>query len=308
MAAAAALVLLVATLAVTLAGVAELTRGRVEKRALLARSGGNEHEDVAARLHGRLDVRLRATPLGNRLAVRLAAAGIETRPLDFCALVVALAVLGYVVGETFLPTWMAVAAALGTLGMARAWVRYKQAQRRDRFVAQLPDVARVLSNAAAAGLAMRSAVAMVAEELDDPAGAEMRLATEELRLGQSMEGALANLERRMPSREVGVLTSTLIIHQRAGGSLVRALSDMAETLEERKELAREVRTVMSGSVFTGYLVAVMGVGSVLLLDLILPGALEEMSSEPLGRLALAVAAVLYVIGFVLVRRTTRIET
>ena len=52
----------------------------------------------------------------------------------------------------------------------------------------------------------------------------------------------------------------------------------------------------------------MGIGTVFLLNLIHPGALDEMTSKPLGQVALAVAASLYALGFALIRRTTRIET
>ena len=47
---------------------------------------------------------------------------------------------------------------------------------------------------------------------------------------------------RLPSREVAVLVSTLLVSARSGGSLVTALRDIADTLEARKETRREVRT------------------------------------------------------------------
>ena len=52
--------------------------------------------------------------------------------------------------------------------------------------------------------------------------------------------------------------TTLIIQQRAGGDTVRALSELGSTLEARKDLLREIRTMLSGAVFTSYLVAMMG--------------------------------------------------
>jgi tight adherence protein B len=175
-------------------------------------------------------------------------------------------------------------------------------------VAQLPELARVLSNAASAGLAIRSAVEMAALELDDPAGSELRRVSEELRVGQPIDLALANLEERMPSREVGVLVGTLVIQHRAGGSLVTSLREMSHTLDARQELRREVRTIMAGAVFTSYVVIVMGLGSLLMLNSINPGILDKMTSRPVGQAALGLAAALYSVGFLLIRRTTRIET
>ena len=48
--------------------------------------------------------------------------------------------------------------------------------------------------------------------------------------------------------------TTLIIQQRAGGDTVRALSELGATLDARKDLLREISTLLSGAVFTSYLV------------------------------------------------------
>ena len=52
----------------------------------------------------------------------------------------------------------------------------------------------------------------------------------------------------------------------------------------------------------------MGLGSLLLVNSMSPGALDKMTSQPLGQAALCVAAALYALGFLLIRRTARIET
>ena len=58
--------------------------------------------------------------------------------------------------------------------------------------------------------------------------------------------------------------TTLVIQQRAGGDTVRALNELSGTLDARKDLLREIRTLLSGSVFTSYVVAGIGVGAIVL--------------------------------------------
>ena len=118
---------------------------------------------------------------------------------------------------------------------------------------------------------MPQAMELAARELADPAGAEMQAVVQEMRLGQPLEDSLEALRDRLPSREVAVLMTTLIIQQRAGGDTVRALSSSATTLEARKDLLREIRTMLSGAVFTSYLVAGIGGGTIVLVNLISPG-------------------------------------
>jgi tight adherence protein B len=65
---------------------------------------------------------------------------------------------------------------------------------------------------------------------------------------------------------------------------------------------------MSGAVFTGYVVAGLGVGTVFLLNAISPGSLDRLLGSPAGIAAFAVAGVLYAAGLLLIRQVTRVDT
>ena len=177
-------------------------------------------------------------------------------------------------------------AVVGVAVIARVLVERKRGQRRDEFIDQLPDVARVLSNGTSAGLSMAGAMELAARELAQPAATEMEVVVQETRLGMPLESSLERLRDRLPSREVAVLMTTLIIQQRAGGDTVRALSELGQTLEARKDLLREIRTMLSGAVFTSYLVAMMGAGTLVLVNLISPGIMRELTTTLPGILAL----------------------
>ncbi len=101
--------------------------------------------------------------------------------------------------------------------------------------------------------------------------------------------------------------TTLVIQQRAGGDTVRALNELSGTLDARKDLLREIRTLLSGAVYTSYVVAGIGVGAIVLLNLIAPGVMREMTTTLPGLVALVVSGTLWGVAFVLIRRTTRVE-
>jgi tight adherence protein B len=293
-------------LVVATAGAYQFYQGVLLKRAMIEQSA-DDAERRARRARSRMDVRLRRTRRGQRLAVRLQAAGVSLTVLDFMAIVVASAVAGYLLARLVLPPLFSIAAGGAAVSVCFAWLRRRQDERREAFVRQLPDVARVLSNAASAGLALRTAIPMAADELTEPAKTELRRTADALGVGQSLEDALRELEERMPSRELAVLVTTLVIQARAGGALVSALRGISETLDARKELRREVQTVMSGSVFNSYIAAFLGVVSLLLLNALSPTVLDEMVTTRIGIAALTIAGSLYTIGFILIRRMTRIE-
>lgn len=299
--------LMMATSAVGLFGLWLYVSAWAKKADVAKRSSLDVAESKANRLRNRFDARIRRTAWGHGLSVKLASAGVPLNSVEFLLAAAAAGVMGFLLTDVVMPTVFAVIGAVVAIRLCWYWVERERNKRKLEFVQQLPEVARILSNASSAGLAITTAVQMASNELDEPAGTEMGLVAEELRLGQSLEGALHNLEERMPSREVGVLISTLIIQQRSGGDLVRALQDMAMTLDLRRDLHREIRTLMAGSVFTGWIVALLGVGSIVMLNLISPGVIDKMASRLIGQVAFAIAGSLYFLGFVLIRRATRIE-
>jgi tight adherence protein B len=303
----AGLLVLAGTLAVATAGAWDLVAAGATREELRERATGERSTPLLTRIGWRLNRAFERTPPGRRLQIHLDGAALPLHALQAAAIALAAALAGYFVASFIVGTFASiVAAGLVIVGLSM-WLERKRELRRDAFMGQLPELARILSNGASAGLSMVSAYGVAVQELDDPAKTELQIALEEIRIGQPFERAMENLGQRLPSRELSVLVSTLAIQQRSGGDLVRALSDMATTLEARRDTQREVRTLMAGATATSYVVMVIGAAALFLADLIRPGTLDRVARSPLGILALVVAGTLLVVGFVLIRRITRIE-
>lgn len=300
------LLALLAVSALLLAGLWQWSRGRAAQDEALAMLRRERGEQVERGPLDAVDQRLRRTRLGAWLQRRLRAAGVDTRPAGALLVAAGAAAAGYLAGLFVLPRVLALPLAAAGVAACEGYLRRRQAQRTEDFVAQLPDLARTLSNAAAAGLALPSALELAAGDLDEPAKSVLAHAVEQLRVGQSVGGALERVEELMPSREVAVLVSTLVIQQRAGGDVVRALRGMAHTLEERRQTAREIRTELAGAKQSSYLVALIGVGMVFLLDMMSPGAFDQLTGTWPGRAILLFSGSLLLVGFALIRRMTRI--
>jgi tight adherence protein B len=303
-----ALLLLAASGAIGILGLWQLLAGGSRRAQLAARGRAGAGEGSTRSLVRALDVRFRRTRSGERMAAWLSGAGVGIRPVELIGLVVAASVVGTFVFSALFASWLALVIGVGgSIAAARGWIERKRGSRRDAFVAQLPEVARLLSNGASAGLSMPQAMRMASRELADPAGAELGQVIEEMQVGRSAEDALEALGQRLPSREVSVLMTTLIIQQRGGGDTVTALAELAGTLEARKDLRREIATLLSGVIFTAYLVAGIGAGTILLVNLMSPGVTRDMTSRPVGIAGLIITAILWTIAFVAIRRTTRVD-
>lgn len=282
--------------------------GRAQRTDAARRLRLADGQPVRRRTRSALDARMRTTRPGRALDGRLIASGIDIGLSDaLLVLCAAVAVAGLVGALVFGPLGGVLVAA-GVAFACTRYVDYRQTQLREQFLTQLPELAWTMASASAAGLALPRTIEFAAGELGRPASDVLQRVVEELRIGQSLDRALENLRSRMPSREVGVLVSTLTIHQRTGGDTVAALREMSHTLDARKELRREVRTTISGAVATAWGVGGVAIGGLLVLSRMMPTALQDMLQTGLGQIALAFGLGLFALAFWLIRRTIRIET
>ncbi|WP_393916496.1 type II secretion system F family protein [Halostreptopolyspora alba] len=281
--------------------------GSDQDHMLASRSALEKAERRANSPFSRFDSWLRRTDIGKNLERRLNRAGMRIPVALFATIILAVgAISTFFVGRLLTPAFGFLSAFL-VIGLFISYLNRQEERRREAFISQLPELARVLSNATSAGLALPTAITMAAEELDDPAGSELHKASQQMRLGQSFDSTIAELRERMPSREIGVLISTLLIASRSGGALVTALQSISDTLEARKETRREVKTILGETTGTAWAMLVIGVGSLFLINTLNPGVVERMTQSIVGVAILIIAGFLFVVGFFAVRRITKID-
>lgn len=293
------------------AGVHAFASGRAQRQALIDRLSttgqGLTYPGGRRRHFTAVDRRLRRTGLGRRVQLRLAATGLDLTPGEFLVYVAAGVAGLWLLASSLLAPFFGPLAGLLGLFTAKAFLDWQRQKRIEAFIGQLPELSRILANATSAGLALRTALGMAAEELDAPAGDELALVTSQLAVGRSIDDALGELAERLPSRELVVLVTTLVLSHRAGGTIVSSLRNLTATLEERKETRREVRTMLAEVNATAYTIPILGLGAMLMMNSMSPGALDEVTGSPLGQVAMIVAVGLFAVGFFVIRRLGRIE-
>ncbi|REK87726.1 hypothetical protein DY245_25210 [Streptomyces inhibens] len=292
-----------------IAGVRSYAAGRAQRQAIVDRLADEHGLPVTGRRRRfpSVDRTLRGTRFGRRLELRLAATGLDVTPGEFFVYMLGTVLALWLIAQATLAPFFGPIAALVAIWAAFAFLNWQRQKRIEKFINQLPELSRILANATQAGLALRTALGMAAEELEAPAGEELAKVSDKLAVGHSIDEALGELAERLPSRELVVLVTTLVLSNRAGGTVVGSLRNLTKTLEERKETRREVRTQLSQVVVTAYVVPLLGIGTLLLMNRIAPGAIDRMTSSFLGQLAVVAAFALYGLGFFFIRRLSKID-
>jgi tight adherence protein B len=200
------------------------------------------------------------------------------------------------------------APALAIAGPAAAgWaVAGRRARYRRAVERGLPEVAGAVADALSGGRSVRGALASAAASLDGPPAVEMSRVRADLELGASTAEALSALGRRFRSPRVDSFCAALLSQQLGGGDLAGLLRRHAGAAADRDRIAADARAATAQARFTGLLVVAMPTGAALFAELIEPGFLARILSDPAATILLVLAAALQLGGFAAIRRLSTI--
>lgn len=258
---------------------------------------------------------------GSNLARELARADLVLKPSEFLAiragamvgLPLAAFLLSPIVGVLSSPIAWVAALVLG-YWLPKFWLNRRKSKRLKAFNAGLSDTIMLLANALRAGSSFLQAVEMIVRETQPPISTEFARVIREVNLGLPLDEALANLQRRVRSDDLDLMTTAIAIHHTVGGNLAEILDSIAFTIRERVRIKGEIRTLTAQQRMSGYVVGFLPVALVILLTVIAPTFMAPMLQKPpellglpAGMFILAGGGLMMLIGFVLIRRIVDIE-
>jgi tight adherence protein B len=183
-------------------------------------------------------------------------------------------------------------------------------QRKRRFAAfdrQLPDALTMMKNSMQAGYTMNKAMQVIAEEMAAPVGEEFRDTVEEMRLGVPLSLAMNNLRRRVENNNLDIFITAVLIQFEVGGSLTELLENVSETIRERFRMEGEVKSLTAEGRISGIVVGVLPIALMVIISVMQPDYLEPLLATETGHKLLGVAAVLEILGFLAIRKVSRVN-
>ncbi|NQY91584.1 MAG: type II secretion system F family protein [Deltaproteobacteria bacterium] len=183
-------------------------------------------------------------------------------------------------------------------------------QRKRRFAAfdrQLPDALTMMKNSLQAGYTLNKAMQVIAEEMEAPVGEEFRDTVEEMRLGVPLSQAMNNLRRRVENNNLDIFITAVLIQFEVGGSLTELLENVSETIRERFRMEGEVKSLTAEGRISGIVVGVLPIALVAIISVMQPDYLEPLLTTETGHKLLGVAVVLETLGFLAIRKVSRVN-
>lgn len=245
---------------------------------------------------------------GRRIELLMQQADWPIRGTEFEAI---LLLWGGLVGLiTFLVTLkgaMFFAGALAGILMGLALLGLRICRRRKKFTNQLGDMLTMVANALRAGFSFMQAFELISREMDAPMGREVQLVVNEVNLGNTLESALDNMQRRVASPDFELVVTAVLIQRQVGGDLASILDTISETIAERVRMRREVLALTAQGRASGWVLAAIPIGLFIILYMMSPSYLSPLLDTDIGRMCIVGAFILEVIGFFVIQRIVNIN-
>ena len=191
------------------------------------------------------------------------------------------------------------------MGFALLGLRIRR--RRKKFTNQLGDMLTMVANALRAGFSFMQAFELISREMDAPMGREVQLVVNEVNLGNTLESALDNMQRRVASPDFELVVTAVLIQRQVGGDLASILDTISETIAERVRMRREVMTLTAQGRLSGIVLAILPFAMAGILTFIKPDYLKPLLEDEVGRIIIGIAIVSELIGIFFIKKITDIR-
>lgn len=219
-----------------------------------------------------------------------------------------LASVGVLAGSLISVSRMVVVFFAAFLGMVPFLSIYiKRKRRMERFQKQLPAAMELIARALKAGHAFTSGLKMVVDELGDPIGPEFEKTLQEINFGMGIPEALKNLPNRVDCPDLRFFIMSVILQRETGGNLAEILEKIAHIIQERFKLQGHIRVLAAEGKLSSIILIALPFVIAIALYALNPIYVKTLFSDPLGKMMVAYALLMMIIGIFVMKRMITIK-
>lgn len=238
-----------------------------------------------------------------RLQHWISQAAVNTTASAFLVQTLALAAIGFIVALLVVPMFpveVGAAVLFCTLPAVRiAWARHRRLR---AFEKALPQAIDMMARSLRAGHSTASAIEIMAEGAPEPAKTEFAEVFRQQNFGLPLRDALLQLLDRVPSQDLRVLVTAIVVQRETGGNLVEVLDRTVFVIRERQRIQGEIRVQTAQGRLTGWILTLLPVILMLLINVMDPGYSKPLFHSDLGHKLLWLCLALVVLGAFFINR------
>jgi tight adherence protein B len=235
-----------------------------------------------------------------RMLVR---ADVPLRPAEFVWLSLGCGVVGGILFAILGSPALMVLVAMGGAGaLPYMFVSFRVRKRVKAFENQLPDLLTTIAASLKAGHSFKHGLQAVVEESQPPASVELKRVLTEAGLGRPLDDALADMADRLGSENFGFAITAVTIQRQVGGSLASLFDMVSETVRNRQQFARKIRSLTAMGRMSAYTLIGIPFFITAMISLTNAGYMHPLFHSHVGHLLLLVGLTMMGIGSLILKK------
>jgi tight adherence protein B len=182
------------------------------------------------------------------------------------------------------------------------FITFKAARRMKKFNDGLPDAIDMMSRALRAGHSMTASINVIAEQAAEPVRSEFSEVFKQQNFGLPIREAMGQMLERVPSQDLRVLVTGILVQKETGGNLVEILDRTAHTIRERLRIQGEIRTHTAQGRLTGYILCALPIVMLVVINFMNPGYSKVLTETPTGHMISYIGIGLLITGGLIIRQ------
>ena len=258
---------------------------------------------------GWIDKSLTEYKPAQRIGLYVSQSGVKTTPATVLVQCLIFAAIGYVVALLF-SSWLLIDAAAAIVLGLLPWGRivFMRSRRLRTFDDALAHGIDMMARALRAGHSISGSIEIVSQGSPEPAASEFAEVFRQQNFGMPLRDAFMQMLDRVPSQDLRVLVTAILVQRETGGNLVEILDRTVIVIRERQRIHGEIRTQTAQGRLTGWILTALPVVMLVLINMVDPGYSKILFTDPTGRDLIYVGIVFIAIGAFWIRRIiNRIE-
>ncbi len=179
--------------------------------------------------------------------------------------------------------------------------------RKEKFSAQITDGLMILSSCLKGGLSLLQSIEALVEELPQPISQEFGLILRENKMGIALEESFENLNKRMPSDELNLLTTAILVARETGGDITLLFARLIGTIRAKIRINDSVKTLSLQGRIQGIVMSMLPIVFAILVVSFQPNYFDIMLSSSTGRGLLIYAVCSEVAGIFMIRKFSKVN-
>ncbi len=186
-------------------------------------------------------------------------------------------------------------------------IGFLENKRLEKFELQLLEGLNSMANSLKAGFSFQQALDQLVKETEPPISQEFGLILKENKLGVSLEQAMINVTLRVPSEDLELVVSSVVLTRELGGNLSNIFERLANTIRERMKLKGKVKALTSQGKMQGWVVGLMPIVLGVLISFINPEMMNAFLDSLVGWFLIGMIIVLEIIGAFFIKKIVTID-